>query len=193
MFICQTPGCAIAISKATFPAAIPCPVCQNILVEEVKEELIKQEDKDLISFLPYLIAYPLEKTLKEEHAWTKINLLKDTLLNYLKFLGLITASEFFNSPLKDKNIISSFYKNLSSPSFGSWNAFIRETLQFLDENNHDFFCPELKEYYVKVESGKKRKLYNGEIEVIDAKGDVEIKKQQTTAIGILINFRNRYL
>jgi tetratricopeptide (TPR) repeat protein len=193
MFICQTPGCAIAISKATFPAAIPCPVCQNILVEEVKEELIKQEDKDLISFLPYLIAYPLEKTLKEEHAWTKINLLKDTLLNYLKFLGLITASEFFNSPLKDKNIISSFYKNLSSPSFGSWNAFIRETLQFLNENNHNFFCPELKEYYIKVETGKKRKLYNGEIEIIDARGDVEIKKQQTTAIGILINFRNRYL
>ena len=68
MFICQTPGCAIAISKATFPAAMPCPVCQNILVEEVKEELIKQEDKDLISILPDLIAYPLEKTLKEEHA-----------------------------------------------------------------------------------------------------------------------------
>ena len=94
MFICQTPGCAIAISKATFPTAMPCPVCQNILVEEVKEELIKQEDKDLISFLPYLIAYPLEKTLKEEHAWTKVNLLKDTLLNYLKFLGLITAFSF---------------------------------------------------------------------------------------------------
>ncbi|MAW84520.1 MAG: hypothetical protein CL832_09035 [Crocinitomicaceae bacterium] len=193
MFICQTPGCAIAISKATFPAAMPCPVCQNILVEEVKEELIKHEDKDLISFLPYLIAYPFEKTLKEEHTWTKVNLLKDTLLNYLKFLGLITASEFFNSPLKDKNIISSFYKNLSSPSFGSWNAFIRETLQFLDENNHDFFCPELKKYYIKVETGKKRKLYNGEIEIIDAKGDVEIKKQQATAIGMLINFRNRYL
>lgn len=101
--------------------------------------------------------------------------------------------EFFNSPLKDKNIISSFYKNLSSPSFGSWNAFIRETLQFLNENNHQFFCPELNEYYSKIETGKKRKLYNGEIEIIDTKGDVEIKKQQATAIGMLINFRNRYL
>ena len=166
---------------------------QDKLTEEVKEDLISQKDKKLISFLPYLIAFPLQKTLEEEHAWTKINLLKDTLLNYLKFLGLITASEFINSPFKDKNIISSFYKNLAQPSFGSWNAFIRETLQFLNENNHDFFCPELNEYYTKIESGKKRKLYNGEIEIIDAMGDIQLKKQQATAIGMLINFRNRYL
>ena len=97
---------------------------------ESSETKISKEDEELISFLPYLIAFPLEKTLSEEHAWTKINLLKDTLLNYLKFLGLLTASEFFNSPFKDKNIIASFYKNLSHPSFGCWNAFLRETWQF---------------------------------------------------------------
>mgnify|MGYP001301658606 CR=1 FL=1 len=157
------------------------------------ENKISKEDEELISFLPYLIAFPLEKTLSEEHAWTKINLLKDTLLNYLKFLGLLTASEFFNSPFKDKNIIASFYKNLSHPSFGSWNAFIRETLQFLIESNHEFFCPELTEYYKKVETGKKRKLYSGEIEIIDSTGDIQLKKQQATGIGMLINFRNRYL
>ena len=106
---------------------------------ELSKTKISKEDEELISFLPYLIAFPLEKTLIEEHAWTKINLLKDTLLNYLKFLGLLTASEFFNSPFKDKNIIASFYKNLSHPSFGSWNAFIRETLQFLIASNHEFF------------------------------------------------------
>ena len=72
------------------------------------ENKISNKDEELISFLPYLIAFPLEKTLFEEHYWTKINLLKDTLLNYLKFLGLLTASEFFNSPYKDKNIIASF-------------------------------------------------------------------------------------
>lgn len=154
---------------------------------------IQKEDEEIISFLPYIIAYPLEKTITEEHAWTKINLLKDTLLNYLKFLGLITASEFFNSPFKDKNIIASFYKNLSHPSFGSWNAFIRETLKFLNDNNHEYFCPELNDYYNKVETGKKRKLYSGEIEIIDSMGDVQLKKQQATAIGMLINFRNRYL
>ncbi len=160
---------------------------------ESAETKISKEDEAIISYLPYLIAYPLEKTLIEEHPWTRINLLKDTLLNYLKFLGLITASEFFNSPFKDKNIIASFYKNLSHPSFGSWNAFIRETLHFLIESNHEFFCPELYEYYKKVETGKKRKLYTGEIEIIDSMGDVQLKKQQATAIGMLINFRNRYL
>ena len=157
------------------------------------EVKIQKEDEEIISFLPYIIAYPLEKTITEEHAWTKINLLKDTLLNYLKFLGLITASEFFNSPFKDKNIIASFYKNLSHPSFGSWNAFIRETLKFLNDNNHEYFCPELNDYYNKVETGKKRKLYSGEIEIIDSMGDIQLKKQQATAIGMLINFRNRYL
>ena len=157
------------------------------------EVKIQKEDEEIISFLPYIIAYPLEKTITEEHTWTKINLLKDTLLNYLKFLGLITASEFFNSPFKDKNIIASFYKNLSHPSFGSWNAFIRETLKFLNDNNHEYFCPELNDYYNKVETGKKRKLYSGEIEIIDSMGDVQLKKQQATAIGMLINFRNRYL
>ncbi|MDC3308989.1 tetratricopeptide repeat protein [Crocinitomicaceae bacterium] len=193
MFICQTPGCAIAISKASFPAEMPCPVCQKKLVVELSESSISDEENELIASLPYLIAYPLENTLNEDHAWTKINLLKDTLLNYLKFLGLLSASEFFNSPFKDKNIISSFYKNLSHPSFGSWNAFTRETLQFLKENNHTFFCPELIEYYEKIETGKKRKLYNGEIEIIDARGETQIKKQQATGIGMLINFRNRYL
>lgn len=193
MFTCQTPDCAIAISKASFPLEMPCPVCQKKLVVELPESSISDEENELIGSLPYLIAYPLENTLNEHHTWTKINLLKDTILNYLKFLGLLSASEFFNSPFKDKNIISSFYKNLSHPSFGSWNAFTRETLQFLKNNNHTFFCPELIEYYDKIETGKKRKLYNGEIEIIDARGETQIKKQQATGIGMLINFRNRYL
>jgi tetratricopeptide (TPR) repeat protein len=48
-------------------------------------------------------------------------------------------------------------------------------------------------YYEQVESGKKLTKYKGEIEYIDANGDVQLKKQETTAIGMLINFRNRYL
>ena len=66
-------------------------------------------------------------------------------------------------------------------------------MQFLIESNHEFFCPELNEYYKKVETGKKRKLYSGEIEIIDSTGDIQLKKQQATGIGMLINFRNRYL
>jgi len=191
MIFCKTPNCAMA--KTPLPIEMegkPCPLCQNTL-EAV--EKINEEERALIASLPYIIAYPLEKTLEQEHAWTRINLLRDTLLNYLKYLGLLTATEFFNSPLKDKNVVASFYKNLAQPSFGSWNAFIRETLHYLKENEHDFFCKELPIYYEEIETGKKQKLYKGEIEVIDARGEPQIIKQQATAIGMLINFRNRYL
>ena len=47
---------------------------------------LSAEDLALINSLPYVIAYPLKRTLLEKHPWTKINLLKDTFLNYLKYL-----------------------------------------------------------------------------------------------------------
>jgi len=114
-------------------------------------------------------------------------------LNYLKYLGLITATEFFNSDLKDKKMVALFHATLAEPSFGTWNLYIRETIAYLNQNNHRFFCPELPGYYETIETGKKRKLYKGEIEFIDGNGDVQLKKQEATAIGMLINFRNRYL
>ena len=154
---------------------------------------LTESDITLLAALPYVIAYPLKRTLEEKHAWTKINLLKDTFLNYLKYLGLLTASEFFNSKLKNRRMVDAFQKNLAQPSFGSWNAFIRECIAFLKEQNHVFFYPELVSYYEAIETGNKRKLFKGEIEYIDANGDAQLKKQETTAIGLLINFRNRYL
>jgi tetratricopeptide (TPR) repeat protein len=170
-----------------------CPVCQQTLIELIEKPLLSEEDELLISNLPYVIAYPLKRTLLEKHPWTKINLLKDTFLNYLKYIGLITASDFFNSPLKDKKMVALFQQALAEPSFGSWNQYIRETLSYLKENNHSFFCSDLLSYYDLIESGKKRKLFKGEIEIMDANGDIQIKKQEATAIGMLINFRNRYL
>jgi tetratricopeptide (TPR) repeat protein len=190
MFLCPNPTCAISISKAEFPVAMPCPVCQTMLTAESS---LNDEELALLQNLPYVIAYPLQKTLEEKHAWTKINLFKDTFLNYLKYLGLLTASEFFNSPFKDKRMVALFQQSLAEPSFGTWNHYIRETLAYLKEKEHSFFIPELPEYYEKVETGKKRKLYKGEIEFIDGNGDVQIKKQEATAIGMLNNFRNRYL
>jgi tetratricopeptide (TPR) repeat protein len=170
-----------------------CPVCQTLLVKQEEEPAISADDEALIAPLPYVIAYPLRRTLAEKHMWTKVNLLKDTFLNYLKYLGLLTASEFFNSNLKDKKMVALFQQALAEPSFGSWNQYIRETLQFLKEQQHAFFCADLVNYYEAVETGKKRKLYKGEIEYIDSNGDVQLKKQEATAIGMLINFRNRYL
>ena len=107
LYHCKTDACAISLSKVTFPIAMDCPVCKKPLLVQEEEFLLSDEYNDLIKSLPYVIAYPLKQTLLEKHPWTKINLLKDTFLNYLKYLGLITASEFFNSSLKDKNIRSS--------------------------------------------------------------------------------------
>ena len=154
---------------------------------------LSEADEQLISTLPYVIAFPLKRALTEKHAWTRVNLLKDTFLNYLKYLGLVAASEFFHSPLKDKKMVALFQQALAEPSFGSWNQYIRETLKYLNEKQHPFFCADLPKYYEAVETGNKRKLYKGEIEYIDSNGDVQLKKQEANAIGMLINFRNRYL
>jgi tetratricopeptide (TPR) repeat protein len=192
-FICQNNTCAIAISKAAFPVAMNCPVCQQMLTEQVEASPILPEDQALIDKLPYVIAYPLRQTLLEQHPWTRINLFKDTFLNYLKYLGLLSASEFFNSPIKDRGMVALFHQNLAETAFGKWNHYIREALKYLKEQNHSFFCPDLPAYYEQVETGKKVKQYKGEIEYIDANGDSQLKKQEATAIGMLINFRNRYL
>ena len=192
-YTCLNTPCAIALSKATFPLAMNCPVCQLPLQEVLETSLISESDEQLISILPYVIAYPLKRALAEKHAWTRVNLLKDTFLNYLKYLGLVAASEFFHSPLKDKKMVALFQQALAEPSFGSWNQYIREMLKYLNDKQHHFFCADLPKYYDAVETGNKRKLYKGEIEYIDGNGDVQLKKQEATAIGMLINFRNRYL
>ena len=155
---------------------------------------LTSEELELINSLPYVIAYPLKRTLLEKHPWTKINLLKDTFLNYLKYLGLLSASEFFNSDIKDKGMVALFHKNLMETAFGKWNHYIRESLSFLKQKNHAFFYPELVAYYELVETGSKSKKYKGEIEYQDANGDTQLIVQTSiTSIGMLINFRNRYL
>jgi tetratricopeptide (TPR) repeat protein len=167
----------------------------GIAIDKLVSQTHELSDADLIlvNSLPYVIAYPLKRTLSENHPWTRLNLFKDTFLNYLKYLGLLSASEFFSSSIKDKGMVALFHQNLTETAFGKWNHYIREVLKFLKENNHDFFCPDLLTYYEQVETGNKSVKYKGEIEFLDANGDVQLKKQEATAIGMLINFRNRYL
>ena len=194
MFTCKNTTCALAISKAVFPIAMNCPVCQIPLEEKLDTIELSPEDLALINSLPYVIAFPLKRTLLESHPWTKVNLFKDTFLNYLKYLGLLSASEFFNSDIKDKGMVALFHKNLMETAFGKWNHYIRECFAFLKQQNHTFFYPELLAYYELVETGSKSKKYKGEIEYQDANGDTQIIVQiSITSIGMLINFRNRYL
>jgi tetratricopeptide (TPR) repeat protein len=191
-FVCSNTVCSAPESKKgkAYPSAMDCPFCDEPLVEVFS---FSEEELSLFANLPYVIAYPLKRAVTEQHPGDKVNLLKDTFLNYLKYMGLLAASEFFNSPFKDKRMVALFQSSIAEPSFGTWNHFIRETIAYLEQNNHTFFCPELPKYYEEVETGKKRKLFKGEIEFIDGNGDIQYKKQEATAIGMLINFRNRYL
>ena len=199
-FICQNQNCAIAISKQEFAKQLfdvlngNCPGCQQPLVELKVEPLISEQDEKLIASLPYVIAYPLRQTLLEKYAPQRISYLKDTFLNYLKYLGLLTASEFFNSSINDRSMVALFHKNLMETAFGKWNDYIRNALIFLKQQNHSFFCTELPAYYELVETGNKVKKFKGEIEYQDANGDTQhIVQSSITSIGMLINFRNRYL
>lgn len=167
-----------------------CPYCD---VPLIVQSAITEEESLLLAALPYLIAYPLKRTLDEGDHQRKISLFKDTFLNYLKYLGLVTASEFFNSELKNKNMVALFQEALTQPSFGTWNKYIRETLIFLKDANHQFFCPELLTYYEEVETGPKRKLYKVSDEYINFQGETQLTKPESTAINMLIYFRNRFL
>ena len=191
-YVCKNLECTAPENKRSkeYLYAMECPFCDVALTEIIS---LSESEIKLINSLPYVIAYPLRKTLSEKHNWTKINLFKDTFLNYMKYLGLVIASEFFNSQLKDKRMVALFQSALSEPSFGSWNQYIRETVEYLKKENHMFFCPELVTHYENIETKKGRKLYKGEIQYIDSNGDILLKKQEASAIGMLINFRNRYL
>lgn len=143
---------------------------------QFEEQLVDKEDQKIIDTYPYFLAHPYHRALTETEPFKRIHLLKETFLNYLKYLGLVTASEYFSSDLKVKDINRNFKQFLFRPQFGFWNAFMRETLKALKENKHQWFVKELPAYYRKIESEKKAKKYNDH-----------------TGIGALINFRNHYL
>ena len=143
---------------------------------QLPKHLIDKADKKIIDTYPYFLAHPYHRALTETEPFKRIHLLKETFLNYLKYLGLVTASEYFSSDLKVKDINRNFKQFLFRPQFGFWNAFMRETVKALRENKHQWFVRELPGYYKKIESEKKAKKHNDQ-----------------TGIGALINFRNHYL
>ena len=131
-------------------------------------------DARIIETYPYFLAHPYKRALEEEDGFKRLHLLKEVFLNYLKYLGLLTASEYFNSNLKIGEINRAFKNFLYRPQFGHWNAFMRSAIQALNENGHQWFAKELPGYYDEVET-----------QPYAAAGE--------TSIGKLINFRNHYL
>ena len=85
-YICTNASCPAPteFKEKEFPAAMDCIFCSTPLTAKTS---FTAEQEELLDSLPYVIAYPLKRTLLESHAWTKINLFKDTFLNYLKYLG----------------------------------------------------------------------------------------------------------
>ncbi len=136
--------------------------------------IIDSNDEKIISSYPYFLAHPYKRAIEEEDGFKRLHLLKEVLLNYLKYLGLLTASEYFNSNLKIGEINRAFKSFLYRPQFGHWNAFMRSAIQALNEHEHTWFIKELPNYYNEVETMPYAE--NGE-----------------TSIGKLINFRNHYL
>lgn len=131
-------------------------------------------DARIIETYPYFLAHPYKRALEEEDGFKRLHLLKEVFLNYLKYLGLLTASEYFNSDLKIGDINRAFKNFLYRPQFGHWNAFMRSAIQALNENGHQWFVKELPGYYDEVET-----------QPYAAVGE--------TSIGKLITFRNHYL
>lgn len=135
---------------------------------------IDKNDEKIISTYPYFLALPYKRALDEEDGFKRLHLLKEVLLNYLKYLGLLTASEYFNSNLKIGEINRAFKSFLYRPQFGHWNAFMRSAIQALNEHQHSWFIKELPDYYNEVET-------------------IPYAEKEETAIGKLINFRNHNL
>ena len=143
---------------------------------DIKPTSCQLDDYDtmIIETYPYFLAHPYKRALEEEDSFKRLHLLKEVFLNYLKYLGLLTASEYFNSDLKIGEINRAFKNFLYRPQFGHWNAFMRSAIRALNEHNHDWFVKELPEYYDSIETA-----------AYAAYGE--------TSIGKLISFRNHYL
>jgi len=143
---------------------------------EAQSSTIPSDEHDIriIETYPYFLAHPYKRALEEVDSFKRLHLLKEVFLNYLKYLGLLTASEYFKSNLKIGEINRAFKNFLYRPQFGHWNAFMRCAIQALNEHNHDWFVKELPGYYDSIETSPYATY--GE-----------------TSIGKLINFRNHYL
>jgi hypothetical protein len=153
------------LSMEAFQNEIASHLSPNLLLDDI--------DRKIIEKYPYFLAHPYKRALDEEDHFKRLHLLKEVFLNYLKFLGLLTLSEYFNSNLKIGEINRAFIKYLYTPGLGKWNAFVREAIEPLNQA-HQWFVKELPGYYNEIES-------------------IPYRESRSTAIGKLKDFRNDFL
>ena len=194
---CKTPDCALHLSGAAFPAPMPCPVCQASLVEvKVTDEPSAGRsdfEQRVLDRYPYVIALPYRNMLDEQDGRGRLDLLAYTLQNALKYMGLLVVGEYHASDLRLPQLNELFKHNLYQPSFGNWNQFLREGIAALEKEGHSWVLPEIKEGYAAIETAKRCKKYPVETAYTDEEGQMAYRTIQGTAIGTLINFRNRHL
>ena len=172
---CITEDCTFNKNNIGLRTQQACPSCnQPLRLNE--EALIDEQSEAIINEYPYVLAYPYKRAILEQDPYKKIHLLKETFLNYLKYLGLLTASEYFNVDIKLKEFNTNFRELLFRPQFGYWNKFIREGISQLNEANHNWFIKELPAYFKSIETNV-----------------FESNTSSLTPIGELIHFRNSYL
>jgi tetratricopeptide (TPR) repeat protein len=189
-YFCPNLDCAIHQKGKAIPSMGECPLCDTPLISNIT---YSDEEELVLNAYPYVIAYPFERMLQEEDGRNKLELLAYTFLNGLKFWGLVLASEYFQSPLKSAKINELFKSNLYQPSFGNWNAFIRETIVAMEGEGITLVYTEFIEAYKEIETGKRVKKYRSESPYTNEDGQTAWKKSELSAISTLINFRNRYL
>jgi hypothetical protein len=190
MFKCPNSECAIHIKDKLFPAMMDCPICDFPLIKEI---LITPFHKEVIERYPYVIAYPYQQMLEESAGRNQLEFLAYTFNNVLKYLGLLCASEYFNSKLRLPLLNDLFRNNLYQPSFGSWNQFIRESIKELNNNQHNWIFPEINKVYENLETQKNVKRYKTPSACTNEDGQISWRESLETAIGTLINFRNKNL
>ena len=169
---CSNEKCDLYGKNIKFFIEDYCPSCNNLL-NYYNENKISSDDNEIINKYPYLIAYPYKRFLLEKDPYKKLHILKETFLNYLKYIALIILSDYMNSDLKNDEINNNFKELLFRPSFGLWNKFIRETFEILDTVGFNYFITEIRNYYHDIENS--------------------YDSNNKTQISELIEFRNKYL
>ena len=190
MFKCPNTDCAVNQRGKEMPVFMTCPLCDTALESQRQFTPFQLKVKDNF---PYVIAYPFIRMVEEPAGRNQLELLAFTLINVLKYLGLITASEYYDSSIKSQKLNELFRNNLYQPSVGNWNQFIREAIKELNNKNHKWIFPELIAVYENIESGNAVKKYKTETEVTNENGETIWLETTDTAIGTLINFRNKHL
>ena len=198
---CPNPDCAVHQAGGLFPEPMPCVLCgtplaeARIVVDPVSSSggARTEEEKAIVEGYPYVMALPYSRMLQEPDGRNRLELLAYTLQNALKYMGLLVVGEYHASDLRLPKLNDLFRQNLYQPSFGNWNAFLREGISALEAEGHTWRFPEIGEAYRKVETAKKAKMYPTETAYTDDQGLQAFRKVDGTAIGTLINFRNKYL